>query len=84
MAIGTLLVFGKDWTIQPSRDWIMSAVKAVGRNTAESSNEVTRRFIHSWSAGTRTEFVPLASDEAWGNNRDRHHVPVLRVNPFLF
>jgi hypothetical protein len=80
VAIGTLRVFGKDWTIQPSRDWVRLAIKALGRGTAKSSEEITRRFVQAWNPGGQSEFIPLTDDQAWG---DQRHGLVLHVSPSI-
>ncbi|KAF9511984.1 hypothetical protein BS47DRAFT_1318665 [Hydnum rufescens UP504] len=69
IAIGTLRVFGKDWTIQPRGEWVRHAIRALRRDTVKSSEEVTRLFVQAWNAGGQSESIPLTSDQAWGDQR---------------
>ncbi|KAF8325885.1 uncharacterized protein EI90DRAFT_2031274 [Cantharellus anzutake] len=71
VAIGSLQVFGNDWTIQPSRDWIKSAVKVLGRNTEESTQRVLSLFVEKWNIASVVDITPLTDDRTWLENRSR-------------
>lgn len=62
--IGTLQVLGSDWTITPSRDWAKRAVNALGKNTSESSQQISKIFAERWHQGIMLD-VPITEEGAW-------------------